>query len=68
MTKDQEALIKLLSVALAGIKMKQIPYAVNWKTVMEMANRQGVNAMVIRPFMIRKRKMISVRNLSHSEF
>lgn len=45
MTKDQEALIKLLSVALAGKKMKQIPYAVNWKTVMEMANRQGVNAI-----------------------
>ena len=45
MTKEQEALIKLLSVALAGKKMKQIPYAVNWKTVMEMANRQETNAI-----------------------
>lgn len=45
MTKEQEALIKLLSVALAGKKMKQIPYAVNWKTVMEMANRQEMNAI-----------------------
>lgn len=45
MTKEQEVLIKLLSVALAGKKMEQIPRAVNWKTVMELANRQEVNAI-----------------------
>ena len=45
MTKEQEVLIKLLSVALAGKKMGQIPCAVNWKTVMELANRQEVNAI-----------------------
>ena len=45
MTKEQEALIKLLSVALAGRKMVQMPCAVYWKTVMELANRQEVNAI-----------------------
>lgn len=45
MTKEQDALIKLLSVALAGKKMVQMPCAVNWKTVMELANRQEVNAI-----------------------
>lgn len=45
MTKEQETLIKLLSVALAGKKMAQMPCAVNWKTVMELANRQEVIVM-----------------------
>ena len=45
MTKEQKVLIKLLSVALAGKKMGQIQCAVNWKTVMELANRQEVNAI-----------------------
>ena len=45
MTKEQDALIKLLSVALASEKMVQMPCAVNWKTVMELANRQEVNAI-----------------------
>ena len=45
MTKEQDALIKLLSAALAGKKMVQMPCAVNWKTVMELANRQEVNAI-----------------------
>lgn len=45
MTKEQETLIKLLSVALAGKKMEQMPCAVHWKTVMELANRQEVNAI-----------------------
>ena len=45
MTKEQEVLIKLLSIALAGKKMGQVPFSVNWKTVMEIANRQEVNAI-----------------------
>ena len=45
MTKEQNALIKLLSVALAGKKMGQIQCAVNWKSVMELAVRQEVNAI-----------------------
>lgn len=45
MTKEQEVLIKLLSVALAGKKMGQIQCAVNWKTVMDLSNRQEVNAI-----------------------
>lgn len=46
MIKEQEFLIKLLSVASAGEKMGQIKCAINWKTVMELANRQEVNAIV----------------------
>ena len=50
MTKEQEVLIKLLSVALAGKKMGQIQCAVNWKTVMDLANRQGVNAIAFHGY------------------
>ena len=45
MTKEQDALILLLSVALAGKKVEQLPDAVNWKAVMGLANGQEVNAI-----------------------
>lgn len=46
MTKEQVVLIKLLSVALAGNKMQlRVQDAVNWRVVIELANRQEVNAI-----------------------
>ena len=45
MTKEQEALILLLSVALAGRKAEQLPDAVDWTVVMGLANGQEVNAI-----------------------
>lgn len=45
MTKEQDALILLLAVALAGKKTVQMPCAVDWKAVMDLANRQEVSAI-----------------------
>ena len=45
MTKEQDALMLLLAVALAGRKVEQLPDAVDWTVVMGLANGQEVNAI-----------------------
>ena len=46
MTKEAEVLFKLIRIALGNEDDFSLPNAVNWEVVFELANRQGVDAIV----------------------
>lgn len=45
MTKEAEVLFKLIRIALGNEEDFSLPNAVNWESVFELANRQGVDAI-----------------------